>query len=77
MKIFIQKNFIEVLRLRSSTQLDRDAFTFSLDGETEQTTLIYQELDRRSRRMSYSITSIGFAWEKCLITRHSGILNWS
>ncbi|MEH1798883.1 MAG: amino acid adenylation domain-containing protein [Nostoc sp.] len=64
---------VEVLRLRSSTQPDRDAFTFLLDGETEQTTLTYQELDRRSRQIAAQLQALGLAGERALLLYPAGL----
>ncbi len=64
---------VEVLRLRSSTQPDRDAFTFLLDGETEQTTLTYQELDRRSRQIAAQLQALGLTGERALLLYPAGL----
>ncbi|MEH1775243.1 amino acid adenylation domain-containing protein [Nostoc sp.] len=64
---------VEVLRLRSSTQPDRDAFTFLLDGKTEQTTLTYQELDRRSRQIAAQLQALGLAGERALLLYPAGL----
>ncbi|MEH1820713.1 MAG: amino acid adenylation domain-containing protein [Nostoc sp.] len=64
---------VEVLRLRSSTQPDRDAFTFLLDGKTEQTTLTYQELDRRSRQIAAQLQALGLTGERALLLYPAGL----
>ncbi|RAM53526.1 MAG: non-ribosomal peptide synthetase [Hapalosiphonaceae cyanobacterium JJU2] len=58
---------VELLRLRSSTQPDTDAFTFLLDGEIEKATLTYQELDRRSRRVAAQLQALGLTGERALL----------
>ncbi|MEH2088584.1 amino acid adenylation domain-containing protein [Nostoc sp.] len=65
--------FVDLLRLRSSTQPNRDAFTFLLDGETEQTTLTYQELDRRSRRIAAQLQALGLTGERALLLYPGGL----
>ncbi|WP_375501071.1 amino acid adenylation domain-containing protein [uncultured Nostoc sp.] len=65
--------FVDLLRLRSSTQPNRDAFTFLLDGETEQTTLTYQELDRRSRRIAAQLQALGLTGERALLLYPAGL----
>lgn len=65
--------FVDVVRLRSSTQPDRDAFTFLLDGEIEQATLTYQELDRRSRRIAAQLQANGLTGERALLLYPAGI----
>jgi amino acid adenylation domain-containing protein len=65
--------FVDVLRLRSSTQPNRDAFTFLLDGETEQATLTYEELDRRSRRIAAQLQANGLTGERALLLYPAGL----
>ncbi|MEH1989362.1 amino acid adenylation domain-containing protein [Nostoc sp.] len=65
--------FVDLLRLRSSIQPNRDAFTFLLDGETEQTTLTYQELDRRSRRIAAQLQALGLTGERALLLYPAGL----
>ncbi|MBW4685857.1 MAG: amino acid adenylation domain-containing protein [Komarekiella atlantica HA4396-MV6] len=64
---------VEVLRLRSLTQPNRDAFTFLLDGETEQTTLTYQELDRRSRQIAAQLQALSLTGERALLLYPAGL----
>ncbi|MUL39088.1 non-ribosomal peptide synthetase [Gloeocapsopsis dulcis] len=65
--------FVDVLRFRSSTQPNRDAFTFLLDGEIEQATLTYQELDRRSRRIAAQLQANGLTGERALLLYPAGL----
>ncbi|MBW4477601.1 MAG: amino acid adenylation domain-containing protein [Tolypothrix brevis GSE-NOS-MK-07-07A] len=64
---------VDILRFRSSTQANRDVFTFLLDGETEQTTLIYQELDRRSRQIAAQLQALGLTGERALLLYPAGL----
>ncbi|KJH70631.1 non-ribosomal peptide synthetase [Aliterella atlantica] len=64
---------VELLRLRSSSQPNRDAFTFLLDGETEQTTLTYQELDRLARRVATRLQELGLTGERALLLYPAGL----
>ncbi|MFB2772369.1 amino acid adenylation domain-containing protein [Pelatocladus sp. BLCC-F211] len=64
---------VELLRLRSSTQPDRDSFTFLLDGEIEKATLTYQELDRRSRRVAAQLQALGLTGERALLLYPPGL----
>ncbi|MBW4673833.1 MAG: amino acid adenylation domain-containing protein [Desmonostoc geniculatum HA4340-LM1] len=64
---------VELLRFRSSTQPNRDAFTFLLDGETEKATLTYQELDRRSRRIAAQLQALGLTGERALLLYPAGL----
>ncbi|WP_414620769.1 amino acid adenylation domain-containing protein [Calothrix sp. CCY 0018] len=64
---------VELLRLRSSKQPLGNAFTFLLDGETEETTLTYQELDRRARRIAAQLQAQGLAGERALLLYPAGL----
>jgi amino acid adenylation domain-containing protein len=63
----------ELLRLRSSTQPTQDAFTFLLDGETEQSTLTYQELDQLARRVAARLQALGLTGERALLLYPAGL----
>lgn len=67
------KSVVELLCFRSSTQPNRDAFTFLLDGETEQATLTYQELDRRARRVAAQLQALGLEGERALLLYPAGL----
>ncbi|WP_414568360.1 amino acid adenylation domain-containing protein [Nostoc sp. CCY 9925] len=64
---------VELLRFRSSTQSDKNAFTFLLDGETQKATLTYQELDRRSRRIAAQLQGLGLTGERALLLYPQGL----
>ncbi|MFN6501577.1 MAG: amino acid adenylation domain-containing protein [Nostoc sp. DedQUE01] len=64
---------VELLRFRSSTQPDKNAFTFLLDGETEKATLTYQELDRRSRQIAARLQALGLTGERALLLYPQGL----
>ncbi|MFN6513532.1 MAG: amino acid adenylation domain-containing protein [Nostoc sp. CreGUA01] len=64
---------VELLRFRSSTQPDRDGFSFLLDGETEKATLTYQELDKRSRRVAAKLQALGLSGERALLIYPAGL----
>ncbi|MBC1235685.1 non-ribosomal peptide synthetase [Nostoc sp. 2RC] len=64
---------VELLRFRSSTQPNRDAFTFLLDGEIEKATLTYEELDRRSRRVAAQLQALGLTGERALLLYPQGL----
>lgn len=52
-------NLIELLRARAESQPDRNAYTFLLDGETEEARLTYGELDQRARAIGARLQSLG------------------
>src|SRR4051812_24705718 len=45
------QTLIDVLRWRAEEQSDRQAFSFLLDGENQEDSLTYAELDRRARAL--------------------------
>jgi len=67
------RTVVELLRFRSSTQPNRDAFTFLLDGETEQARLTYQELDRLARRIAAQLQTLGLTGERALLLYPAGL----
>jgi len=67
------RTVVELLRFRSSTQPNRDAFTFLLDGETEQARLTYQELDRFARRIAAQLQILGLTGERALLLYPAGL----
>ncbi|WP_414582659.1 amino acid adenylation domain-containing protein [Scytonema sp. PCC 10023] len=64
---------VELLRLRSFTHPNRDAFTFLLDGETKQATLTYQQLDQLSRRIAVQLQARGLTGERALLLYPPGL----
>jgi amino acid adenylation domain-containing protein len=63
----------ELLRLRSFKQPNRNAFTFLLDGETEEVTLTYKELDRLARRIATQLQAQGLTGERALLLYPAGL----
>ncbi len=64
---------IELLRLRSFKQANQNAFTFLLDGETEGSSLTYQELDRLARRIATQLQAQGLAGKRALLLYPAGL----
>jgi amino acid adenylation domain-containing protein len=64
---------VDVLRLRSSTQPEHRAFTFLEDGESQEATLTYQELDRRSRAIASQLQAMGMSGERALLLYPPGL----
>ena len=64
---------VELLRLRSSNQSNINAFTFLLDGETEETTLTYFQLDRLARRIAAQLQAQGLTGERALLLYPAGL----
>ncbi|HEV7396496.1 MAG TPA: amino acid adenylation domain-containing protein, partial [Pyrinomonadaceae bacterium] len=64
---FEPSTFVEALRLRAINQPDRLAYTFLLDGETEEVKLTYGELDRRARNIARLLQSSGEGGKRALL----------
>jgi amino acid adenylation domain-containing protein len=67
------KTFVEVLRFRSATQPNQVAFTFLTDGETEQATLTYQQLDQLARRVATRLQELGLTGKPALLLYPPGL----
>ncbi|MBW4506974.1 MAG: amino acid adenylation domain-containing protein [Scytonematopsis contorta HA4267-MV1] len=64
---------VELLHYVSLAQPSLDAFIFLQDGETEEVTLTYQELDRLARRVAVQLQSKGLAGERALLLYPPGL----
>src|SRR2546421_3128277 len=58
---------IDVLRWRAQVQPDREVFTFLLDGETQEVSLTYGELDRRARAIAAHLQSLAAPGDRALL----------
>ena len=58
---------VELLRQRSFEQRDRLAYTFLTDGEVEETTLTYGELDRRARSLAAWLRTVAAPGDRVLL----------
>ncbi|MEH2007058.1 condensation domain-containing protein [Nostoc sp.] len=64
---------VDILRHRSSTQSQAQAFTFLEDGETEESTLTYYELDRRSRAIASQLQSLSLSGQRAILLYPPGL----
>lgn len=64
---------VDILRYRSSTQPHTQAFTFLEDGETQESTLTYHELDRRSRAIASQLQTLDLRGERAILLYPSGL----
>ena len=64
---------VELLRLRSSRQPNRNAFTFLLDGETAETRLTYLQLDKFARQIAVQLQAQGLTGERALLLYPAGL----
>ncbi|MEH2313993.1 MAG: condensation domain-containing protein [Nostoc sp.] len=64
---------VDILRHRSSTQSHAQAFTFLEDGETQESTLTYYELDRRSRAIASQLQSLSLRGQRAILLYPPGL----
>jgi acyl-CoA synthetase (AMP-forming)/AMP-acid ligase II len=64
---------VELVRLRAAEQPLRRAFTFLVDGEAEESTLTYGELDRRARAIAAALQARGAAGERAVLLYPPGV----
>ena len=67
------KTLIELLRARAGSQPDKNAYTFLLDGETEETSLTYGELDQRARAIGARLQSLSAKDQLVLLLYQPGL----
>jgi acyl-CoA synthetase (AMP-forming)/AMP-acid ligase II len=65
--------FVDLMRYRAQAQNDRRAYTFLQNGETEDSSLTYQELDRRARAIAARLQSIAAPGDRALLLYPSGL----
>jgi amino acid adenylation domain-containing protein/FkbM family methyltransferase len=64
---------VDIVHYRSSTQPHTQAFTFLEDGETQESTLTYHELDRRSRAIAAQLQGLGLSGERAILLYPPGL----
>jgi acyl-CoA synthetase (AMP-forming)/AMP-acid ligase II/acyl carrier protein len=62
-----------LLRWRAQHQPDRSAYTFLLDGETEEACLTYSELDRQARSIAAMLQKLDAAGKRVLLLYPPGL----
>lgn len=63
----------ELLRRRASHQPDSPGYTFLLDGETEEATLTYSELDARARAIAARLQQVAAVGDRALLLYQPGL----
>jgi len=66
-------NLVVMLRHNAQNMPDNIGFTYLLDGETEEITLTYSELDRQARAVAAKLQNIGAAGERALLLFAPGL----
>lgn len=71
----IDPNFtvVDLLHQRSLTQPDTIAFTFLEDGETQESTLTYQQLVKRSCAIASQLQALNLNGERALLLYPPGL----
>lgn len=64
---------VQLLSDRAIAQTHAHAFTFLEDGESQEITVTYQELDRRSRQIAAQLQALGLEGERALLLYPSGL----
>ncbi|MBI1924463.1 hypothetical protein HYR99_09445 [Candidatus Poribacteria bacterium] len=63
---FNPATLVDLLRFRALHQPDQRAYTFLVDGETEEVHLTYRELDQKAQAIAAQLQSLGAAGERAL-----------
>lgn len=64
---------VDLLRSRARHDASRTAYTVLLDGETEEASLTYQDLDRRARAIAAQLQASGATGTRALLLYPSGL----
>nr|VFK79808.1 MAG: hydroxymethylglutaryl-CoA synthase [Candidatus Kentron sp. SD] len=64
---------VELLRHRAQAQPDKTTYTFLKDGETEEASLTYAQLDLRARAIAARLQRISAPGERALLLYHAGL----
>lgn len=68
-----QTTLVDILRQRALAQPDQRAFTFLIDGEIEEQTITYAELDQQARAIAAWLQEMDAAGERALLLYPSGL----
>jgi acyl-CoA synthetase (AMP-forming)/AMP-acid ligase II len=66
-EVDLHQTLVELLRERSTGQFDHTAYTFLVDGETEEVSLTYGELDTRARSIAARLQRLSANAERVLL----------
>ncbi|MBD2676941.1 MULTISPECIES: fatty acyl-AMP ligase [Nostoc] len=64
---------VEILSYRAQNQPQQKAYTFLRDGEIEETSLNFQELDQKARAIAFHLQSIGATNQRALLLYPPGL----
>ncbi len=67
------RTLVDVARWRAAAQAEEIAFTFLVDGQSQEEHLTYAGLDRRARAVAAELQARGLAGERVLLLFHPGL----
>jgi acyl-CoA synthetase (AMP-forming)/AMP-acid ligase II len=67
------ETFVELLRARAESQAEKNAYTFLVDGEIEEATLSYAELDQHARAIGALLQSLNASRQPVLLVYPPGL----
>jgi natural product biosynthesis luciferase-like monooxygenase protein/FkbM family methyltransferase len=67
------RTLLELLRARAESQAEKNAYTFLIDGETEEISLTYGELDQRARAIGARLQSLNAKDQPVLLLYPPGL----
>src|SRR4028118_934659 len=67
------RTLVDILHSRALYQPNKKAFTFLLDGETEEISLTYLELDLQARVIATRLQNLGASGERALLLYPPGL----
>ena len=70
---FGPSNLVDLVRHRASHQAQDRAFTYLVDGETEEIHLSYSDLDREARKIAARLQGLGLEGERALLLYPAGL----
>ena len=70
---FSLKTLVDLLRDRAISQPNQLAYTFLVDGETEEASLTYQELDQKAYAIASLLQSLNATGERALLLYPQGL----
>ena len=68
-----RSTLVDLVRYRARCQPEGTAFVYLVDGEDEQVSLTYRELDRQARAIAVRLVSEGLAGERALLLYPAGL----
>jgi amino acid adenylation domain-containing protein/thioester reductase-like protein len=71
--ILSPSTLVELLRRRAHDQPDKLAYTYLVDGESQEVNLVYRELDRRARAIGARLQKLGMKGERALLLYPPGL----